>query len=89
MTKAILMDIITLQPDIRRTNSIGGSNIFKLKRVLTEHKITQKQLAKLLSVSQKTISVRLNSNNWSINDAEKVREFLEKKTIDEIFFERK
>ncbi|BEP28787.1 hypothetical protein HLPR_11180 [Helicovermis profundi] len=62
--------------------------INKLKEVLIKEKITQVQLSKFLSVSQKTISIRLKNNDWSIIDAEKIRIFLKKETVDEIFFRR-
>ncbi|WP_338537092.1 hypothetical protein [Helicovermis profundi] len=55
---------------------------------MIKEKITQVQLSKFLSVSQKTISIRLKNNDWSIIDAEKIRIFLKKETVDEIFFRR-
>jgi len=56
--------------------------------ILKSNGITQAELALALNVSQKTISVRLRKENWRINDAERIRAFLDYETIDELFFTR-
>lgn len=78
--------------NIRNTNIrhtyIGGDIISKLKEILSQESIKQTDIATLLNVSQKTISIRLKNNDWKLVDAEKIRMFLERDSIDEIFFNR-
>lgn len=78
--------------NIRNTNIrhtyIGGDIISKLKEILSQESIKQTDIAALLNVSQKTISIRLKNDDWKLVDAEKIRMFLERDSIDEIFFDR-
>jgi hypothetical protein len=55
---------------------------------LSKNSIKQVDIAVLLNVTQKTISVRLKNNDWKLSDAEKIRVYLNKDSIDEIFFDR-
>ena len=56
-----------------------------LKEIMSEKGLRQVDLANLLDVSQKTISVKIRDDRWSVNEAKKIRDFLGLKTIDEIF----
>ena len=50
--------------------------------------LKQEDIAEVLNVTQKTISIKLNKNKWLLTEAEDIRVFLNLDTVDEIFFDR-
>jgi len=56
-----------------------------LKEIMQERGLRQVDIANLLDVSQKTISIKIRDNRWSIKEAKEIRDYLGLKTIDEIF----
>lgn len=60
-----------------------------LTDIMKSRNLKQVDIAEVLNVTQKTISVKLNKNKWLLAEAEEIRKFLGIDTIDEIFFDRR
>lgn len=61
----------------------------RLKGIMVENKIFQRELAEVIKVSEKTMSDKINGNiDFKLNEAQKIAQFFGK-SVDEIFFSQK
>lgn len=66
-------------------------NVAKLKGVMAEKGFTQKELAKKLSLSERTMQLRMKAGRFGTDEAERIGEILgiDKKTLVDIFLPTK
>ena len=62
-------------------------DVWRLKREISNQGLTQKELSKLIGISEKAFSMRMQGvADWKLSEIQKMKKYLQDISISEIFY---